>query len=54
MTEAEDEGDTPGAAELKLLAEELIKDQSTMTLATSGDDGPWAASVYYVRHNAAF
>lgn len=28
-------------------AEALIKEQSTMTLATSGGDGAWAAPVYY-------
>ena len=29
------------------LALELINDQTTMTLATSDNEGPWAAPVYY-------
>ena len=33
---------------LKTLAENLIIEQSTLTLATAREDIPWAAAVYYV------
>ncbi len=54
MTKAEDSGDQPDAAELRALAEELIRDQSIMTLATSRNAEAWAAPVYYVYHNSGF
>ena len=38
----------PTEQELKTLAEDLIKAQSTMTLATARENIPWAAPVYYV------
>ena len=37
----------PTEQELKNLAEDLIKAQSTMTLATARENIPWAAPVYY-------
>jgi uncharacterized protein YhbP (UPF0306 family) len=36
--------------ELAKQAERLLRDQFTMTLATSSGDEPWAAPVYYVYH----
>ncbi|MDR3567721.1 MAG: pyridoxamine 5'-phosphate oxidase family protein [Syntrophobacteraceae bacterium] len=36
------------------LALKLIEEQHTMTLATSGAKGPWAAPVYYVFLESAF
>ena len=36
------------------LAKDLIKEQSTMTLATCGGNIAWAAPVYYVFHRSAF
>ena len=40
--------------EPRILAEELIKEQSTMTLATARGNATWAAPVYYVLHRASF
>jgi uncharacterized protein YhbP (UPF0306 family) len=37
----------PSGSELKQLAEGLIRDQNTVTLATASENTPWAASVYY-------
>lgn len=37
-----------GRREWKRLAEELIRSQTTVTLATAREDVPWAAPVYYV------
>ncbi|MCJ7595560.1 MAG: pyridoxamine 5'-phosphate oxidase family protein [Desulfobacterales bacterium] len=39
---------TPSAEELSTLAEDLIREQNTMTLATALKDAAWAAPVYYV------
>lgn len=47
-------GGEPNAAELRILAEELIENQSTMILATSKNAEAWAAAVYYVWHNSGF
>lgn len=40
--------------ELKSLAEKLINEQSTMTLATTSGDDAWAAPVYYVYQRPMF
>jgi uncharacterized protein YhbP (UPF0306 family) len=37
----------PSQEELRKLAEELIRDQNTMTLSTAVKDVAWAAPVYY-------
>jgi uncharacterized protein YhbP (UPF0306 family) len=42
----------PSQDELRKLAEELIREQNTMTLSTSINDVAWAAPVYYA--NLAF
>jgi len=44
----------PNEEELKTLAEHLIEEQSTMTLATAGPQGPWAAPIYYTFLKSAF
>jgi hypothetical protein len=44
----------PDANQLKILARGLIGEQSTVTLATCGQNGPWAAPVYYVFLKSAF
>ena len=44
----------PKEQELKRLTEDLIKAQSTMTLATARGDVAWAAPVYYVYLNSCF
>ena len=43
---------TPSQEELRNLAEELIREQNTMTLSTAVKDVAWAAPVYYT--NLAF
>jgi hypothetical protein len=43
-----------GVTDLKALAETLINEQSTMTLATAQADVPWAAPVYYVYFKSSF
>ena len=40
--------------EYEALALSLIEEQHTMTLATSGAKGPWAAPVYYIFLEPAF
>lgn len=40
--------------DLKMLAIDLINQQSTMALATANKDIPWAAPVYYVFYKSAF
>lgn len=42
------------AMEYKTLALRLIEEQHTMTLATAGEQGPWAAPVYYIFLEPAF
>lgn len=44
----------PTDQELKKLAEKLIEEQTTMTLATAKADVPWAAPVYYVWFKSCF
>lgn len=44
----------PNQRELKASAEALIQEQNTLTLATCGENGPWAAPVYYVFLKSAF
>jgi uncharacterized protein len=44
----------PSEKELKTLAAYLIEEQSTMTLATAGPEGPWAAPIYYTFFGSAF
>ena len=38
----------PDKRDLRSLAERLISEQSTLTIATAEGDTPWAAAVYYV------
>ena len=45
---------TPSAGQLNKLAGCLAAEQSTMTLATAGNDQAWAAPVYYVLYHSAF
>jgi uncharacterized protein YhbP (UPF0306 family) len=40
-------GIPPDKPDLKSLAERLIEEQSTLTIATADGDTPWAAAVYY-------
>ena len=54
MSKAKDTEHQPSAAELRALAEELVRNQSTMTLATSKNAQAWAAPVYYVYHKFIF
>lgn len=44
----------PDAGELRKLAEELIGEETTMTIATAHDNTPWAAPVYYVYRKSNF
>lgn len=44
----------PNENQLKTLALRLVQEQSTMTLATAGPEGPWAAPVYYAFLESAF
>ena len=45
---------SPGDQEVRRLAEELINQQSTMTLATARESVAWAAPVYYVLFRSVF
>jgi hypothetical protein len=45
---------TPDDQELRRMAEELIGQETTMTLSTAHDDTPWAAPVYYVHRKFKF
>jgi len=44
----------PGQEELRKRAEELIKEQNTMTLSTAVKDVAWAAPVYYTNLGFVF
>jgi uncharacterized protein YhbP (UPF0306 family) len=44
----------PDARELKNLTEELIREQTTMTLATTREGTAWAAPVYYAHRGFHF
>ena len=44
----------PDPKKVKKLAEELITEQNTLTLATCGENKAWAAPVYYVFMKSAF
>jgi uncharacterized protein YhbP (UPF0306 family) len=44
----------PTAEEWRAAALELIHSESTLTLATADQDGPWSAPVYYVFLNDRF
>jgi len=46
--------ETPDNQELRKLAEELINEQNTMTLATAQENVAWAAPVYYVFYKSCF
>ncbi|MFH1349896.1 MAG: pyridoxamine 5'-phosphate oxidase family protein [Pseudomonadota bacterium] len=48
------ESQTPSGQELCKLAEKLINEQSTMTLATAKENMAWAAPVYYVYLRSCF
>ena len=54
MVQSRDLNSTPNEEELKDLAGRLAAEQTTMTLATAGDDAAWAAPVYYVFFKSAF
>jgi len=54
MTKENELNSIPSDEELRILAEELINQQSTMTLATAKDNLAWAAPVYYVLYKSAF
>jgi len=45
---------TPSELELQNLATQLAAGQTTMTLATAGENVAWAAPVYYVFSKSAF
>jgi uncharacterized protein YhbP (UPF0306 family) len=45
---------SPTTSELNHLARGLIKNRSTMTLATSKGDEPWAAPIYFVFRAGGF
>ena len=44
----------PDAGELRKLAEELISQQTTMTISTAHENAPWAAPVYYANRKSRF
>ncbi|RJR42330.1 MAG: hypothetical protein C4576_16275 [Desulfobacteraceae bacterium] len=44
----------PSAGELRKLAQELVSQQTTMTISTSHDDTPWAAPVYFAERRFHF
>jgi len=48
------ENQIPTDQEIQQLAENLINEQSTMTLATAKQDVAWAAPVYYVLFKSCF
>ncbi len=52
MTDEKGKEADPG--ELKALAEALIRNEHTLTLATCGEKGAWAAPVYYVFLKSVF
>jgi uncharacterized protein YhbP (UPF0306 family) len=54
MAHSRDSSSTPTGEELNDLAGRLASGQTTMTLATAGDDAAWAAPVYYVFFKSAF
>ena len=54
MAQSLDTNSTPDEEELNDLAGRLASEQTTMTLATAGDDAAWAAPVYYVFFKSAF
>jgi uncharacterized protein YhbP (UPF0306 family) len=54
MAQSRDSNSTPADEELNDLAGRLAAGQTTMTLATAGDDEAWAAPVYYVFFKSAF
>ena len=54
MTPSRDSISLPTGEELNDLAGRLASGQTTMTLATAGDDAAWAAPVYYVFFKSAF
>ena len=48
MAEQDHSRTTPNEEELRILAERLIDQESTMAIATAKDSVAWAAPVYYV------
>lgn len=48
------ESQNPTDQDLSLLAENLIREQTTMTLATAKRNSAWAAPVYYVYFKSCF
>ena len=54
MVQSRDSNSAKTKQELNDLAGRLAAEQTTMTLATAGDDAAWAAPVYYVFFKSAF
>jgi uncharacterized protein YhbP (UPF0306 family) len=54
MAQSRDSNSTPTEEELNALAGRLAAEQTTMTLATAGDDTAWAAPVYYAFFKSVF
>jgi uncharacterized protein YhbP (UPF0306 family) len=54
MSPSRDSQPSPSELELKNLAGRLAAGQTTMTLATAGENVAWAAPVYYVFSKSAF
>jgi uncharacterized protein YhbP (UPF0306 family) len=54
MSPVRDPHHTPSEQDLKNLAGRLAAGQTTMTLATAGENVAWAAPVYYVFSKSAF
>ena len=54
MTKEKSTGPDVSDEEVRVLAEDLIRQESTMTLATAGGDVAWAAPVYYVFCKSSF
>lgn len=49
-----DKQQIPSSGQLASMAEALIHSRSTMTLATAGNSGAWAAPVYYACRSGSF
>ncbi|UCG66371.1 MAG: hypothetical protein JSW12_04910 [Deltaproteobacteria bacterium] len=54
MTQKKSTGPDVSDEEVRVLAEDLIRQESTMTMATAGGDVAWAAPVYYVFWKSSF
>lgn len=54
MAQSRFSNSTPTEEELNALAGRLATEQTTMTLATAGNDAAWAAPVYFVFFKSVF